>query len=155
MLYYILAFAVAAAGGLFQLNRKNEEQKHFESKLCPCFCKWKSLDDRWTFLHESCQKLSFELTWFNLSRACGAVGGVIGWIFGLPFLRVPLDVLYFDRMASNNAQHGCIQEPYVCTPVQIISPDNVMTTVVEKWCPTRVHHQCELLKQPVYQYRRD
>jgi len=141
LLYYFATFMVAVVMGLLQVNRETDDDIRRQAQYCPCYYAWRPLDMRWALLRATCAVVAWNLSWATLSAACAAVGGVFGWFFGYPFIRVPLDEAYFDQASYNDAHHGCVQGARALVPVYRrggADPD----APPEKWCPTRARLQC-------------
>jgi hypothetical protein len=147
-LYYFATYLVAVVMGLLQINRETDDDTRRQALYCPCYHAWRPLDARWALLRANCSDIAWNLSWTTLSAACAAVGGVFGWFFGYPFLRVPLDEAHFNQASYNDAHYGCVQgeralvRVYGPTVLRCGGSGPDPNSLPEKWCPTRARLQC-------------
>ena len=138
MWVYVFVMLAIVVGGFIVLNRETDEQRQLYANLCPCFHTWLSLDARWNHLHIAAAQVANDLSWTTLSIICAVVGQLFGWFVGAPFLRVPLDEMYFDMLHRNSLYYGCIRGPQALVSVYVSTSSHA-----EKWCPTKARLRCQ------------
>lgn len=147
---FVASLLAVAAAGLYRHNRDSDE---VYDDLCPCFHSYQPLDTRWFALRRAVSATGEELSWDIVSEIVSAVGRLFGWFVGRPFLRVPLDEGFYDRLRLNCQQFGCIGGARWLVDVAVpaapaaegaapVAEDAAPAT--EKWCPTRARQSCKV-----------